>query len=62
MKKQWVPIKEEETVSDAYQRLQDEGYVIVGRREVPIFAEQNGQPVHLKQQIEFCITILKDER
>lgn len=62
MKKQWVPIKEEETVSDAYQRLQDEGYVIVGRREVPIFEEQNGQPVHLKQQIEFCIIILKDER
>ena len=62
MKKQWVPVKEEETVSDAYQRLQDEGYVIVGRREVPIFTDQNGQPVHLKQQIEFCITMPKDER
>lgn len=62
MKKQWVPVKEDETISEAYGRLQQEGYLIVGRREVPVFEDQNGQPVHLKQQVEFCITIPKDER
>lgn len=62
MKKQWVPVKESETVSETYQRLQDEGYLIVGRREVPVFEERDGEPVPVKQQIEFCITMPKDER
>ncbi|MFC4355777.1 NETI motif-containing protein [Chryseomicrobium palamuruense] len=62
MKKQWVPVKESVTVSEAYQRLQDEGYLIVGRREVPVFEERDGEPVPVKQQIEFCITMPKDER
>lgn len=62
MKKQWVAIDENETVASAYDRLQQQGYQIVGRREVPIFEEKDGQPVPIRQQIEFCVTPLKDER
>lgn len=62
MKKQWVPVNENESISEAYERLQNDGYSIIGRREVPVFEEQDGVPVPIKQQIEFCVTVPKDER
>ncbi|WP_342526254.1 NETI motif-containing protein [Chryseomicrobium sp. FSL W7-1435] len=62
MKKQWVAVNEQETVAAAYDRLQQQGYQIVGRREVPVFEEVKGEPVPVRQQIEFCVIEAKDER
>ena len=62
MKKQWVAIGENETVASAYDRLQQQGYQIVGRREVPVFEEREGLPVPVRQQIEFCVIPQKDEQ
>lgn len=62
MKKQWMAVGAEETIGEAYDRLQHEGFQIIGRREVPVFEEIDGQPVPVRQQIEFCVITPKDER
>lgn len=62
MKKQWMAVEEGETIGEAYERLQNSAFQIVGRREVPVFEEVNGQPVPLRQQIEFCVICPKDEQ
>lgn len=62
MKKQWLAVPENETVGECYQRLVEAGYQVTGRREVPIFEDRDGEPVPVKQQIEFCVVVPKDER
>ena len=62
MKKQWMAVEAGETTGEAYERLQNSGFQIVGRREVPIFEEVNGEPVPLRQQVEFCVIRPKDEQ
>lgn len=62
MKKQWMAVEANETIGEAHERLQNEGFQIVGRREVPVFEEVDGEPVPLRQQIEFCVIRPKDEQ
>lgn len=62
MKKQWMAVEANETSGEAYERLQNEGFQIVGRREVPVFEEVDGEPVPLRQQMEFCVIRPKDEQ
>ena len=53
--KQWIPVEDGETVAACYERLQNSGYVVVGRREEPQFIEVDGKRVWHRQQIEFQV-------
>ncbi len=52
---EWITIKEDETVAEAYERLLAEGWQVIGRREEPVFIEENGEQKWLRQNIQFHV-------
>lgn len=53
MKKEtkWFEVEENESIAACIERMEQQGFQIAGRKEEPIFAEVNGQPVPVKQII-----------
>ncbi len=53
MKKEtvWFEVEEHETIAACMERMDKEGFQIAGRREEPLFAEVDGQPVPIRQII-----------
>ncbi|MFJ7973501.1 NETI motif-containing protein [Psychrobacillus sp. NPDC096389] len=53
MKKEtkWFEVEENESITACIERMEQQGFQIAGRKEEPIFAEVNGQPVPVKQLI-----------
>lgn len=53
MKKEtvWFEVEENETIAECMQRMDSLGFQVAGRKEEPLFAEVNGQPVPIKQII-----------
>lgn len=56
----WFEVKEDEQIEDCLQRITEAGYLIVGKREEPIFQEVNGEFIPIRQVIQFK-GILKDK-
>ncbi|MEK4487280.1 NETI motif-containing protein [Psychrobacillus sp. FSL H8-0484] len=54
MKKEtvWFEVQEDESISTCMDRMIEQGFQVVGRKEEPIFAEVDGQPVPVKQLIQ----------
>lgn len=48
----WFQVEENETISDCIDRMKAEGYMPAGRREEPLFEEQDGQYVPIRQIIQ----------
>jgi len=53
MKKEtkWFEVGENESISECMERMAEDGFQIAGRREEPLFAEVEGQPVPVRQLI-----------
>ena len=53
MKKEtkWFEVEENESITQCIERMNKDGFEIVGRREEPLFAEVDGQPVPIRQLI-----------
>ncbi|WP_391204221.1 NETI motif-containing protein [Psychrobacillus sp. L4] len=53
MKKEtvWFEVEENETITDCMERMGKQGFQVVGRKEEPLFAEVDGQPVPIRQII-----------
>lgn len=53
MKKEtkWFEVEENESITACIERMTEEGFQIAGRREEPLFAEVDGQPVPIRQLI-----------
>ncbi|WP_391117572.1 NETI motif-containing protein [Psychrobacillus sp. L3] len=53
MKKEtvWFEVEENETITDCMERMSKQGFQVAGRREEPLFAEVDGQPVPIRQII-----------
>lgn len=53
MKKEtkWFEVGENESISECMERMTEDGFQIAGRREEPLFAEVEGQPVPIRQLI-----------
>lgn len=53
MKKEtkWFEVEEKESITACIERMEQQGFQVAGRKEEPIFAEVNGQPVPVKQLI-----------
>ncbi|MDE4084246.1 NETI motif-containing protein [Planococcus maritimus] len=49
----WFEVQEHETMEDCLNRMKQEGYTAVGRKEEPLFEEINGEPVPVRQIIKF---------
>lgn len=56
-KSEWVSVEKGETVAEAYDRLVAAGYEVIGRREEPVFIEENGEKKWLHQNIQFHVKI-----
>ena len=52
-KQTWFEVQENETIEQCLERMKKEGYMPIGRREEPIFHIVEGEPVVLRQKIEF---------
>lgn len=53
MKKEtkWFEVEENETIGACMNRMAELGFQIAGRKEEPLFAEVDGQPVPVRQII-----------
>lgn len=49
----WFEVQEHETMEECLDRMKQEGYMAVGRKEEPLFEEINGEPVPVRQIIKF---------
>lgn len=49
----WFEVQEHETMEDCLNRMKQEGYMAVGRKEEPLFEEINGEPIPVRQIIKF---------
>lgn len=52
-KQLWFDVEELETIEQCLERMEQQGYMPVGRREEPIFHIVNGEPTVLRQKIQF---------
>lgn len=49
----WFEVEENESISACLDRMREQGYAAVGRKEEPLFEEINGQPVPIRQIVRF---------
>ena len=49
----WYEVEENESIEDCLERMRQDGYMAVGRKEEPIFHLVNGEPTYLRQKIQF---------
>lgn len=49
----WFEVGTDETVEECLDRMKAEGYMAAGRKEEPLFEDQNGTPVPVRQIIKF---------
>lgn len=49
----WFEVEEHESISQCLERMKEQGYAAVGRKEEPLFEEINGQPVPIRQIVKF---------
>jgi len=57
----WFEVQENETIEQCLERMKKEGYMPMGRREEPIFHMVDGEPVVLRQKIEFKGIIISEQ-
>lgn len=56
----WFEVRENETIEECLKRIQKEGYVVIGRKEEPLFQEIDGEFVPIRQLIRFK-SVLNDK-
>lgn len=59
-KQVWYEVEENETIEQCLERMKKDGYMPFGRREEPVFEEVNGEPVYLRQKIQFKGVLIED--
>ena len=59
-KQVWYEVEENETIEQCLERMKKDGYMPFGRREEPVFEEVNGEPVYLRQKIQFKGLFIED--
>ncbi|GKV67018.1 MULTISPECIES: NETI motif-containing protein [Sporosarcina] len=52
-KKMWFDRQDEETLEECLERIQRLGYTVVARREKPVFKQEGGEYIPVKQQTQF---------
>lgn len=60
-KQQWFEVEENETIEQCLNRMKEQGYMPIGRKEEPIFHLVNGEPTYLRQKIQFKGLLVEEE-
>lgn len=53
-------VQENETIEQCLERMKKDGYMPFGRKEEPVFEEVNGEPIYLRQKIQFKGILLEE--
>ena len=56
----WYEVQENETIEQCLQRMKQDGYMALGRKEEPIFEMVDGEPVVLRQKIQFKGVLIEE--
>ena len=59
-KQVWYEVEEKETIEQCLERMKKDDYMPFGRREEPVFEEVNGEPVYLRQKIQFKGVLIEE--
>lgn len=59
-KQVWYEVEENETIEQCLERMKKDGYMPFGRREEPVFEEVSGEPVYLRQKIQFKGVLIEE--
>ncbi|KOF09698.1 hypothetical protein AC739_14015 [Planococcus glaciei] len=49
----WFEVAENETIDACLERMKQDGYMAVGRKEEPLFEEVDGKPVPIRRIVKF---------
>ncbi|MDN7243631.1 NETI motif-containing protein [Planococcus sp. N028] len=49
----WFEVGENETLADCLERMKEQGYMAMGRKEEPVFEDIDGEPVPVRQIVKF---------
>ena len=48
----WYEVQENESIEDCLARMQKDGFMVIGRKEEPLFHIVDGEPAYLRQKIQ----------
>lgn len=49
----WYEVQENESIEDCLARMRKDGFMVIGRKEEPLFHIVDGEPAYLRQKIQF---------
>lgn len=58
-KTMWFELAENEQIEDCLNRMKSEGYAVTGKKEEPLFVEENGEFIPIRQVIKFKGTLIE---
>lgn len=58
----WYEVQENESIEECLARMQQDGYMAIGRKEEPLFHIINGEPTYLRQKIQFKAIPAQDSK
>ncbi|HWL13273.1 MAG TPA: NETI motif-containing protein [Ureibacillus sp.] len=56
----WFEVEENETIEQCLERMKEQGYMAMGRKEEPVFHVVDGEPTYLRQKVKFKGVLLED--
>lgn len=56
----WFEVEENETIEQCLERMKEQGYMPMGRKEEPVFHVVDGEPTYLRQKIQFKGILLEE--
>ncbi|MCM3389412.1 NETI motif-containing protein [Ureibacillus chungkukjangi] len=56
----WFEVEENETIDQCLERMKEQGYMAMGRKEEPVFHIVDGEPTYLRQKIMFKGILLEE--
>ena len=60
-KQVWYEVQENETIEQCLERMRKDGYMAFGRKEEPLFEMVDGEPVVLRQKIQFKGILIEEQ-
>lgn len=59
-KQVWFEVAEDETIDQCLERMKQQGYMPVARKEEPVFHLVNNEPTYLRQKVQFKGALIEE--
>jgi len=56
----WYEVQENESIEECLERMRNDGYMAIGRKEETLFHLVDGEPTLLRQKIQFKAILTQD--